>query len=54
MEDIQALKLGVVEHTSGMGRPTKILRNRKSSDLSDQQTDLLFKKIKVDKAKYIA
>ena len=47
MEDIEELQLGLIEQTSGMGRPTKLLRKRKTTELSEEQMDLLLK------AKYI-
>ena len=53
MEDITKLELGNIEQTAGMGRPTTVLRKRKLSELSDEQSELMFKKIKVDKSKYI-
>ena len=53
MEDIEELQLGLIEQTSGMGRPTKLLRKWKTSELLEEQMDLLLKKIKVDEAKYI-
>ena len=40
MEDIEELQLGLIEQTSGMGQPTKLLRERKTSELSEEQMDL--------------
>ena len=48
MEDIQELQLGLIEQTSGMGRPTKLLRERKTTELSEEEMDLLLKKIKLN------
>ena len=46
MEDIEELQLGLIEQTSGMGRPTKLLRKRKTTELAEEQMDLLLKKLK--------
>ena len=54
MEDLKDLNLAVLSTTSGRGRPTTILHKRKLEDLSEEEKDLMFKKIKLDKDKYVA
>ena len=54
MEDLKDLNLALLSTTSGRGRPTTILRKRKLEDLSEEEKDLMFKKIKLDKDKYVA
>ena len=54
MEDLKDLNLAVLSTTSGRERPTTILRKCKLEDLSEEEKDLMFKKIKLDKDKYVA
>ena len=53
MEDLKDLNLAVLSTTSGRGRPTTILCKHKLEDLSEEEKDLMFKKIKLDKDKYV-
>ena len=53
MQDLDNLQLGILTNNDGPGRPTRTLRKRKLDDMDDSQKDILFKKLKVDRDKYV-
>ena len=54
MEDLSTLNLAIIEKTTGPGRPTTLLRKRKLSKLNSEECEIMEKKIKLDKDKYVA